>query len=361
MDYFSGSYSEAREKFLSFAHDADARIESHQHPLLGPDNEPLFADVAMLGNENPSRIIVLCSGTHGVEGFAGSAVQSGLLQQGVFSSLAPDLGVMMLHGLNPYGFSHFRRVNEDNVDLNRNFIDHSKAYPSNPGYGKLLRAIYPRSLSTWDTVVSALRILKFTILNGGSGLQQAASGGQYEHAEGIFYGGQFETWSNKLFREIVKQHLSLAKQVVFIDLHTGLGKFGESELILEYPLESEEYERASRWWGDRVKNTIAGESLSSDLVGTIESCLDQLLPNTELTSVTHEFGVAHAMNILWAMRAENWLHQKGSGHKDADKVRKSFIKVFYPDNDQWKHKVWLQGKRVVEDLLAHMTNNDDSS
>ena len=38
----------------------------------------------------------------------------------------------MIHALNPFGFAHLRRANEDNVDLNRNFVDHEGGnYPEN--------------------------------------------------------------------------------------------------------------------------------------------------------------------------------------------------------------------------------------
>ena len=63
------------------------------------------------------------SGTHGVEGYCGSGIQIGFLKEGLFAELPDDMSVVLLHAMNPYGFSNDRRVNEDNVDLNRNFLD----------------------------------------------------------------------------------------------------------------------------------------------------------------------------------------------------------------------------------------------
>jgi len=37
----------------------------------------------------------------------------------------------------------FRRVTEDNVDLNRNYVNHAGALPTNPGYDELADAICP--------------------------------------------------------------------------------------------------------------------------------------------------------------------------------------------------------------------------
>jgi len=80
-------------------------------------------------------MLVLISGTHGIEGFAGSACQAGILHAGI--ELPPDTGLLLVHAINPYGFAWGRRVNEDNVDLNRNFVSHGGSYPANPIYDEL--------------------------------------------------------------------------------------------------------------------------------------------------------------------------------------------------------------------------------
>ena len=84
-NYFSSSYEAAREMFLDAAAGAGARIESLRHPDVGPNGEPLFTDVAVLGPQDVKNILVVSSGTHGVEGFAGSGIQVGLLREGIAS------------------------------------------------------------------------------------------------------------------------------------------------------------------------------------------------------------------------------------------------------------------------------------
>ena len=81
-------------------------------------------DVACLGPGQSRAVLVLTSGTHGVEGFCGSGCQVSLLEDSRFLRQIERAGIalLMIHAVNPYGFSHLRRVNEDNVDLNRNFI-----------------------------------------------------------------------------------------------------------------------------------------------------------------------------------------------------------------------------------------------
>ena len=110
---FSDDYQAARRKFLAACEAAGAGVESHQNPHAGPDGAPLFTDVGTIGAPDARAALVLGSGIHGVEGFAGSGIQTGLLSDGLGSHLPRSVRVVMIHAINPYGFAHLRRVNED--------------------------------------------------------------------------------------------------------------------------------------------------------------------------------------------------------------------------------------------------------
>ena len=43
--------------------------------------------------------------------------------------------------------------------------------------------------------------------HGAYGLQGAISGGQYTHPDGIFFGGNTPTWSNRTMRAIAREEL----------------------------------------------------------------------------------------------------------------------------------------------------------
>ena len=131
-DYFSASYSDARANFLSACLDAGQRVKSYRNPNKGPIGESLFMDVTWVGPEAARRVVVVTSATHGVEGFAGSGIQVGLLRDANAPQPGEDTAILIVHAVNPYGFAWLRRVNEDNVDLNRNFVDHDGGnYPEN--------------------------------------------------------------------------------------------------------------------------------------------------------------------------------------------------------------------------------------
>ena len=74
--YFSATYSDARAKFLSACLDVEATVRSYENPERGPAGESLFTDATWIGSDNAPNVVVVTSSTHGVEGFAGSAIQS---------------------------------------------------------------------------------------------------------------------------------------------------------------------------------------------------------------------------------------------------------------------------------------------
>ena len=350
--YFSSNYQTARHRFIEAAEDAGASLESFQNPREGPQGEGLFTDVAILGPTDAESVVVVSSGTHGVEGFAGSALQVGLLRGGITSST--DVGIMMIHAINPYGFAHLRRVNEDNVDLNRNFVDHSQPYPRNLGYEELSAALAPTSFSSWSDAAFLSRLQWHRLRGRTDWLREAVTGGQYSHPQGLFYGGNFETWSNKTIREIAERFLSRAERIVVVDVHTGLGEYGNAEIILNAPETDDSYSRAVVMWGPaRVRSTASGDSVSTHLDGTLKLAVPAMLPDATVTAVSLEFGTSPPLKVLRALRAENWLHHRGGvDHHKATEIKSGLVRTFYPETDDWKRLVWTQGKQVVEQALG---------
>ena len=159
--FFPHHYGAARTGFIAAAEAAELGITSR---LLGgikaADGGPLFLDTAWAGRRDARRALLLISGTHGVEGYFGSGVQTGLLRQGLAAQVPQDCKLVLLHALNPYGFSFDRRANEANADINRNFVDHAHP-PANTEYDVLAEAAAPKDISpaafaAANSVLSAL-------------------------------------------------------------------------------------------------------------------------------------------------------------------------------------------------------------
>jgi hypothetical protein len=187
-DSFSADYQGARAKFRGAVGEAGGSLETFAHPERGPDGGDLSTDVALFGPAGAERVLVMISGTHGGEGFCGSGAQIDWLRRGEASRLPSGLAVLMIHAINPHGFAWLRRVTEDNVDLNRNWIDFSAPPPANAGYDALADAIVPKAWTEVAQRESADALAAFARDHGPMGLQQALSGGQYNHPTGIFFG-----------------------------------------------------------------------------------------------------------------------------------------------------------------------------
>jgi hypothetical protein len=144
---FSQDYVEARAKFLSAATEAGGILDRFVLDRRGPEGEELSTDAVWLGPRGASRVLVTVSGTHGVEGFFGSATQIEWLRRAKVSRLPEDIAALHVHAINPYGFAWLRRTNEDNVDINRNWMDFTDALPANPRYEELSADLCPADWS----------------------------------------------------------------------------------------------------------------------------------------------------------------------------------------------------------------------
>jgi hypothetical protein len=123
--------------------------------------------------------MLVVSGTHGVEGYYGSDCQIAWLDTLDEKALPADTAVLLIHLLNPWGAAHLRRVNEDNIDLNRNFIDFNQPVPANPDYANWHGIYHGDRYSADRQLAEALGNV------GWQALKPVVEAGQYAAAEGF--------------------------------------------------------------------------------------------------------------------------------------------------------------------------------
>jgi len=352
--YFSATYGEARDKFRAAATAAGAKLVAYENPnAKGPNGETLTTDVALVGSEKAERVYLTISGTHGAEGFCGSGAQIGHFKDKLFDAMGPKSQAIMIHAINPHGFAHVRRVTEDNVDLNRNFVDFGKPLPVNGGYAEIHDWLLP---TTWPPGEEAeAGLAAYREKHGARGLQRAIGLGQHAHADGMFFGGTSPTWSNRTFRSIVKRYTAQVRQLAAIDIHTGLGPYGVGERIFA-SFDRGVLPRAQQWWG-RLTDVHDGSSTSIPMTGPIQTALFEGCPQAEQIGICLEYGTWPNDRVMPALRAEHWLHRRGAADaQQAREIRQAVKDAFYPDADDWKHAVWQQGReaclQAIEGLQA---------
>jgi Protein of unknown function (DUF2817) len=355
---FSESYGEARAKFCAAAAEAGGALRSYLNPhATGPAGERLYLDTARFGPADAENMLVMISSTHGVEGHCGSGAQVAWLRNGGAAALPARTGALLVHAINPYGFAWTRRVTEDNVDLNRNFVDHDKPYPQNEGYRHLADALLPRDWNEACLAEAQRTIESFAQKNGAFALQGAITGGQYSHPDGLFFGGSRPGWSNRTIRAIARDELGSARNVGVIDFHTGLGPFGHGELICTVPPGARSFARAKAWYGDEMTSPESGTSTSAIVVGVMTDCFPQELPDARVTSIAIEYGTYPVPDVLNAVRADNWLHQRGDLASDIGrKIKADIRECFFPAGDRWREMVWQRADQVIGWTLKGLTS-----
>ena len=345
--HFSDTYSEARSRFLEACDESSARVEHIRHPRSGPDGGALFTDVADLGPVDATTVLVLSSGTHGVEGFCGSALQTAFLHERVHERLPPDTRLVMIHAINPYGFAWLRRFNEGNVDLNRNFVDHPDGHEPNKLYDNHAEIIAPVELN--DATRQRLLML-VQQLGGLEEVQEFVTKGQFKHRTGLHFGGRERAWSNTMLQGVLEERCAEAKRVIMIDLHTGLGEHGTAEIIVAFKPGDPTLERARSWWGDLV--APAGSGVSPEITGPLKGAIPGFVLHAEVTAVSLEFGTVPPLEVFFAMQAENWLHNHAHVTDPRwDEIKANLRRAFYPDSDEWKRQVWMHAQTVLEPFL----------
>ncbi|HXE20709.1 MAG TPA: M14 family metallopeptidase [Rhodoferax sp.] len=349
---FSPSYAQARVKFLEAVALAQLPNESHDHPLPGRDGEVLAMDVALDGAPDADKLFILSSACHGVEGYCGSGVQVFALHDDEWRARARAQGVAVLyiHALNPYGFSHMRRVTHENVDLNRNFHDFSKPLPVNTGYRELAPLLLPER---WPpSPENDAAIGQFVATRGMPAFQAAISGGQHEFPDGLFFGGTAPTWSNQTLRRVLQKYGKQARRIAWIDLHTGLGPNGVGERIFAARDDAAAVQRARAWWGGDgttpVTSIYDGSSTSAYLTGLMCGAIYEECPQAEYTGIAMEYGTLPMLDVMRAMRAEHWLNI----HRDAPpelarQIKQQMLEAFYTDTDAWKERIISQARQAM--------------
>jgi hypothetical protein len=351
--HFPGDYRTARGNFIAACEAADLGVTTRVHPTeKGPDGKPLFLDTVTIGALDAPSAMLLISGTHGVEGYFGSAAQTGLVREGIAEHVPKGTKLVILHALNPFGFAFDRRVNEDNADINRNFVDHAHP-PANKAYERLAEWIAPRDISKEAMRAANAKLRAFSEEHGAFALQEAISRGQYRFADGLYFGGARESWSARMLLDVLREDFAHVKKLVVIDFHTGLGEHGAGEMITEDLPGSQAYGRQKAIWGARVKSSEAGDSVSAPLVGTIDKAMAEWARNRELTFAALEVGTLPVRDVFNALRKDNWLYCFAGRVRDkADEIRREIRAAFYPETREWKQTVFAHANETVHQGLA---------
>lgn len=355
---FSESYAEARGKFLAAARSAGARIHSYaRDDLRGKDGEELACDVAVLGPALAGRAAIVIAGTHGAEGYCGSAILHRWLTSHARAAALDRTKVVLVHAVNPWAFSHKTRTTENNVDLNRNFFATSSGYErSNPSYDALTPFLHCASLSA-GADLAAYRAYRSYLDEHGWQVEGEAWEGQSHRPDGMYYTGRQPEWSNHVFRRIVREHLGSATTIGFVDWHTCIGAFGEIVHLVFDDERTPERAAAMGWWGFSDGSDSAFRAGSVPRYdGLLCKAIGQELPEAKVAGAVIEFGTVDDYTLFRADRLDRWLMAEGSDDPERDLLRDNYKDVCCPRDVAWRRLVLAEGPAIMDRLVEGVTH-----
>jgi hypothetical protein len=343
---FSETYAAARQKFLALAADRGAIVNSAVHPTeRGAEGEELAIDVATFGDPDVEKTLLIISGTHGQEGFLGSALQIAFLRDLV---IPVGVNVVALHALNPWGFSHLSRTDEANIDLNRNFNEGVSNLVDDELYPVLFRAMCPDDWTNETIDWSAVRD-KVVSDHGFKRMITVLAGGQAIEPTGLNFVGTGPSWSRTTVAELLPRILAKAKKIAFIEWHTGLGKFAELSHLCSFVPGSPAYERVFDWMGEEARASFAATfEVTGGEVPTYEGLFSAWLPSTapqaEWAGLLIEVGTYDNIAVGDAVRMDRWL-KFGRGHTTVprEEMRRVMMDRLNPEDPAWRAKALRNG------------------
>jgi predicted deacylase len=350
---FSPNYVTARERFRAASSSFGYQHTVYPIDQVSSTGETLTIDVSMSGSTNPNRVVVISSGLHGVEGFLGSAIQLAFLEKyrTITSSLPPDIKVILIHALNPYGFAWQRRWNENNIDLNRNFLLPGEVFKGSPkDYPKFNSFLNPTSApSRFEPYI--LQALWLISRYGMTSLKNTLPVGQYDFPKGLFFGGHAPSKTQEILSKHLPQWIGKASEVVHIDFHTGLGRWGTYKLLLTTSKNSEAYSRLARQFGTENIEPFSSEGVSYEIRGGLGTWCQALLPQCQYDFLTAEFGTYSTIQVLKALRSENRAYWWAKPNHNYDWTKQRLVKMFAPSSQTWRAKCLTQGLNICEQAL----------
>ena len=364
---FPRDYVESRATFRALVEQAGNSTWRRTLLITSARDPDLTIDVAYF-KSGGRKLVILQSGIHGIEGYAGAAAQFLFLKSFLQSYLQQKIDVLLVHALDPYGYKYGRRTDEQNINLNRNFAIAPSIYlTSNPGYQSLRYILEPKSavsgVATEYAWISAQLIERLVQTRfARREITEGMNSGQYQFRHGLNYGGQAPAPPVKLLRGLLEELVPRYEQIVFIDLHTGLGEAGVLHIMLgkdSSPIRTHLQNQLANVRGLQItRPEDAGFfNTTGDVIDFVGSYASQ---SAQILTMTAEFGtlgtgVVPQLVSAALLVSENQAHFNGCVKAQVCvQIQKDFAELFNPTDAIWQRKVLRRSRQLFENLPSSL-------
>lgn len=323
-------------------------------------NSALTTDLAFYRFDGNKNILVLSSGLHGIEGYVGSSIQRWFMQK-IKDSKKLNTDLLLVHALNPWGMKNKRRVNENNIDLNRNFQTTPDLHQQkNNDYLKINDFLNPTdklSLGALHRLGFLFDSVRLILTYSIETLRRSILIGQYSEAKGLYFGGKESDALQTKIDMLFQKDLASYQTITWIDLHTGYGERAKLHLLAN-DSKSETGRKIQTLFphnpidfGDQ-KNFYKtnGDLLSYLLLKTT--------PKQQVQGVVFEYGTMDSQKTLGSIESlrrmviENQGFNNGYSDEAAKTVSENlFSSMFFPQELEWKNKVESQTEKLLKPFI----------
>ena len=367
-DVFYNEYDDVRAHLLETVENLKAEGYDAQLSSYAIDEaEGLYIDnVYIPATEKETNLIVITTGVHGIEGYIGS-VMLDVFWEEIYSTEVDkeNTGVLVVANVNPYGMKYHRRYNENNVDLNRNFILDWESFDTavNTDYPKVDTFLGPQK-SMGNILLHEAgfygSLVKEVVQDGADVISNALLGGQYEYAEGVYYGGSGDEVSTTYLKGVFKNTLeSEYENIVHIDVHSGYGPRYNMVIFNSVFDKTTEAESVALFNYDNVI-AVDSESFYPTTGDTTDYYyrLNEAMGNeTSLYSTCFEFGTIgdSFIDSIISMKytiEENQNHWYPSSNNVTNEIIKErYQELFYPTEKEWREKTVVDFANACKGVL----------
>ena len=379
LDYFPVSYSQSVQRFeaqASLISKKYKNVSAEAFPVPSTTDSDLQINSLFIpAQTTPRDLLVITSGVHGGEAFAGSAVQQLMMQEILPKMNLSQTGVLLIHAINPYGFKHFRRVSENNVDLNRNFPANDNLYTmKNEGYEVLRNILSPEGVV--DDLFINRMTREYDILSGlVSGqykvkqLGDSIGQGQHHHPQGLAFGGVKPEPNVHIVTALMKKISQPYQRVVILDVHTGLGSSYQLHMMSSDGISYKNSAFLRKLF--RPKHDGNHYDLATgddegfyptpgDIINALPVVLAADQPGKEVLAMTAEFGTLgdgplNQLRTLNRMIVELQGFRYGYASPSIEEsVKHDYRELFFPSDLTWRKVVLSKSRYVIGRVIQRL-------
>ena len=327
-------------------------------------NEQLSIDWISAPSPKKEKLLFFTVGEHGIEAYTGSAMQQIFIEEYLSLFDPQTTGLLLVHCINPWGMKFKRRVNANNVDINRTFVyDPAELDPkANPLYKSYKKFLNPEGgikKSLFGKLGFYLNLLGKLISGGQAKLTEAMLSGQYYFPQGLYFGGQSMQEETLLLQKLYRENFKKYEEVLHLDMHTGYGPTDQMSIVNSILEEGDSPSFSKLFNYPLVVKTNPDEfySMTGDMIDYVYTLMEKEFPGKNFYSTTFEFGTLgdSAGNHIESMRRmiqENRLYWHGTNDPTLEnRIKEEFIELYFPASTAWKEKAVEDARQAFEGIL----------